>query len=414
MKLTIRGGLQIVLPGPPVQQVQAANPIRRVGMSAIDWWGIRAEPLVSEGERVAVGTALVRDRLRPLICWTAPVAGTVSAVGFGESRRLNALAITVEGGAHRRFEVPAHADRASTQALLLASGLWPSLTARPFGRIPDPGSVPDAIFVTALDTQPLAASASVVLAEAGDDFARGAAGLKQLTDGPVFVCQAPGRPLVDGDTRLRCVQVEGAHPAGLAASHVSRLFPLGGRRVVWQVHYQDTMAIGALLRSGEVVGERVIALAGGGIRRPRLVRVPSGAALDDLVRDEMFDGAMQVVSGSPLAGRPSRFLGRHHWQVSVWPQPAPPPRRGWLARQLRELKPLAAIATAALDRALAADIAVLPLLRALSVGDAETAASLGCRDLLEEDMALITYASGGAQDFAALLRATLDRLEPAR
>ena len=54
------------------------------------------------------------------------------------------------------------------------------------------------------------------------------------------------------------------------------------------------------------------------------------------------------------------------------------------------------------------------LLRALSVGDSETAARLGCRDLLEEDMDLLSYAAGGEQDFGALLRHTLDLLEPAQ
>lgn len=413
MKLTIRGGFQIVLPGAPMQEVQAANAIRTVGTPGMDLWGIRAEALVSEGDSVVVGTPLLRDRKRPQICFTASVAGTVSAISIGEQRRLNSLAITVGGGDRRHFKLPARADRERTQALLLESGLWPGFTVRPFGRIPDPGSAPDAVFVTALDTQPLAAEARVVLAEGMEDFARGAACLKQLTDGPVFVCQAPGRPLVDGDDRLRCVEVAGGHPAGLAGTHVNRLFPLRGRRTVWQIHYQDVMAVGALLRSGEVAGQRVIALAGEGIRRPRLVRLPSGADLEDLVRGETTEGAMRIVSGSPLSGRPSRFLGRHHWQVTVSSRPAAPSRRGWLGQHARELKPASVIATAALDRALALDIPVTPLLRALSVGDAETAARLGCRELLEEDMALVTYASGGVQDFAALLRATLDTLERA-
>ncbi len=377
----------------------------------MDLWGIRAEVLVSEGDTVAVGTALFRDRKRPQICFTAPVAGTVSAIDIGDQRRLNSLAITVGGDDHRHFKLPARADRELLQELLLESGLWPGFIARPFGRIPDPGSAPDAIFVTALDTQPLAPDARVVLAEGMEDFARGAACLTRLTDGPVFVCQAPGDPLVSDNDRLRCVEVAGPHPAGLAGTHVHRLFPVHGGRIVWQIHYQDVMAIGALILNGAVGGQRVIALAGAGVRRPRLVRVPRGADLEDLVRGEMTEGAMQVVSGSPLSGRPSRYLGRHHWQVTVSAPPAATARRSWLGQRARALKPASVIATAALDRALALDIPVAPLVRALSVGDTETAARLGCRELLEEDTALITYATGGAQDFASLLRATLDALE---
>ncbi len=47
-------------------------------------------------------------------------------------------------------------------------------------------------------------------------------------------------------------------------------------------------------------------------------------------------------------------------------------------------------------------------MRALSVGDWETAYRLGAADLLEEDVALLsTYCSSGA-DYGALLRRALD------
>ena len=414
MKLVIRGGLQIHCSGSPIQQILAANTIRTVGLLGADVPGIRVELLVSEGERVAVGSALFRDRRRPALCFTAPVAGMVRGISIGDKRHLDSLMIEVGGAERRRFDVSNRHDRARAQALLLDSGLWPSFVARPFGRIPDPCSAPDAIFVTAMDTQPLAADARAVLSGGDEDFARGLAMLRLLTDGTVFVCQSPGAPLVHSDDRTVCVEVAGAHPAGLPGCHVNRLFPLGGRRTVWQINYQDVMAIGTLLRCGELSGERVIALAGPGIRRPRLVRIALGADLEDLVQGELTDGTNQIVSGSPLAGRPSRFLGRHHWQVTALPRPMAAPQPGWIGRRLRRLKPPPIVASAALERALALDLPLMPLLRALSVGDTETAAALGCLELLEEDMALVTYASGATQDFAVLLRATLDALESSR
>ncbi len=414
MKLIVKGGLQIVLPGAPTQQILPANAIRSVALLGADAPGVRAELMVSEGERVAAGTPLFRDRRRPQLQFTSPVSGTVAAIHLGPGRRLSSLQVAVDGNERKRFDVSAPSDRERTQALLLASGLWPGFIARPFGRIPDPGSAPDAIFVTALDTQPLAADARVVVAGGEADLGRGVACLKQLTDGPVFVCQAPGAAFVPDDEQIRCVEVVGLHPAGLAGTHVSRLFPLADQRCVWQINYQDVMAIGALLRTGEVVGERVVALAGPGILRPRLVRIAQGADLDDLLQGEMSEGPRQIVSGPPLGARPSRFLGRHHWQAGVAPQPQPAARPGWFARHAARLKPPAVVPTAALERALAIDVPVTALLRALSVGDSETAARLGCRDLLEEDMALLSYAAGAAQDFGLLLRTTLDVLEPSR
>ncbi len=416
MKLVIRGGFQLELAGSPIQEVLPANATRTIGLLGVDSPGIRAELLVSEGTRVAAGTALFRDRKRPELRFTAPVSGTVTGIRIGEKRALATLTIAVAGAERERFPVAKLPDREQTQAVLLSSGLWPSFIARPFGRIPDPGSAPDAIFVTALDTQPFSADAGVVLAqgEGAEDFARGVAALKRLTDGPLFVCQRPGHRWIPDDERIRCVEVSGLHPAGLAGTHISRLFPVAGHRTVWQIHYQDVMAIGTLLRTGELAGERVIALAGSGVRRPRLVRVPPGADLEDLVENELTPGAKELLSGSPLAGRASRFLGRHHWQVSVLPRALPATPPGWFGQRTRAPKPPAIVPTAALERALAADVPIVTLLRALSVGDAETAARVGCRELLEEDLALVTYATDGTQDFGHLLRIVLDELEGER
>lgn len=44
--------------------------------------------------------------------------------------------------------------------LLPASRLWTSVRTRPYSQVPEPGTVPRSIFVTALDSNPLAADAA--------------------------------------------------------------------------------------------------------------------------------------------------------------------------------------------------------------------------------------------------------------
>jgi Na+-transporting NADH:ubiquinone oxidoreductase subunit A len=51
------------------------------------------------------------------------------------------------------------------------------------------------------------------------------------------------------------------------------------------------------------------------------------------------------------------------------------------------------------------------LLRALIVGDTETAQSLGCLDLDEEDLALCTYVCPGKYEYGPILRDNLTRIE---
>ena len=413
MQIRIGRGLAIPLRGRPEQRISPGNRVRTVGLDGADYPDVRSEILVGEGDDVAAGTPLFRDRKRPDIQFIAPAAGTVERVALGPRRRLASIEIRIGESTAVGFTIPAAPDRRAAQRLLLESGSWTGFRARPYGRIPDPGSTPEAIFVTAIDTYPLAADPSVVLEGVRDAFACGVGLLGLLTDGPVFVCQGPGQGLVGARQNIRCVQFAGPHPAGLPGTHIHRLLPVRPGRCVWQINYQDVAAIGLLMETGKLAGERVISLAGPGVRQPRLMRVPAGSSLDDLVQDELGEGATQILSGPAIAGRKSRFLGRHHWQVTALSDDQARRRHGWLSSilALRQTEPV--IPSEALEQAFGLERPIIPLLRALSVGDVETAARLGCLELLEEDLALATYASGGGQDFPALLRSALDSLEAA-
>lgn len=86
------------------------------------------------------------------------------------------------------------------QSLLMTSGCWQSFRTRPFGRIADPAKIPDAIFLTAMDTAPLAGDPAPVIKRFETWFRLGAAALCHLTDGPVYICHGndASLPVVDG------------------------------------------------------------------------------------------------------------------------------------------------------------------------------------------------------------------------
>lgn len=413
MKIAIHRGLDVPLRGAPAQRISPGNRVRTVGLDGADLTDIRCEVIVREGDVVAVGSPLFRDRNRRDIHFTSPASGFVEKIALGPRRRLASLEIRIGADSAVRFVIPAAPGRNGARQLLLESGLWTGFRVRPFGRIPDPGSMPDAIFVTAIDTYPLSADPRTVLEDLHGAFARGAELLALLTDGPVFVCQGPGKDLVAETAQIRCVQFAGPHPAGLPGTHIHRLLPVRPGRHVWQIHCQDVAAIGRLLETGELDTERVISLAGPGVRQPRLIRAPAGSNLDELVEGELQEGQLQILSGPAIAGRRARFLGRHHWQVTALPNDRPPRRHGWLSSLLAFQQSEPVIPSEVLEQAFGLDFPVVPLLRALCVGDVETAARLGCLELLEEDLALPAYASGCSQDFPALLRSALDSLEVA-
>lgn len=405
-------GLNIRLSGAPRQVVSQGNAAGHVAVFANDYPGVTPELLVETGDRVALGDPLFCDRADAAIRIVAPAGGVVSRIETGARRVLSLVEIACEGADARRAAPGIGTDPQSIATLMQEFGLWAKLVQRPFGRVPRPGARPSAIFVKAMESDPLSADARVVLSGRSEAFHAGIRALEPLTDGPVYVCQSPGENVTAPGAKVRVEHFSGPHPAGLTGTHVDRLHPVETGEPVWQIHYQDVIALGTVMISGRLPEMQVIALAGSGLRDPRLVEAPAGASLSDILREEIVPGDMRVLSGSPLSGRETSHVRRGHWQISVLARRAP--RRDWrmpLSGRWAEKRPAAIIPTAALARAIGPDLPIVALIRALGVRDAETADRLGCRSLLEEDLALASYVTGGVTDYGALLRVVLDVLE---
>lgn len=432
--IRLKQGFNLPLSGAPEQRIAGGPPIRRVALLGPDYPGLRPSMTVAEGDRVRLGQPLFCDRRDERIRYTTPGAGRVTAVHRGDKRVLLAVEIELEGEEEERFATFAEEEldrlgRAQVIDNLLASGLWTALRTRPFGKAPLPDQVPDALFVTAIDTQPLAADPRLIIAERQDDFRNGLRVLRHLTDGPLYLCLGPG-PEPGAPRGIEKVQFSGPHPAGLAGTHIHRLVPIAPGRAVWHLGYQDLLAIGRLFTSGRFDPTRVIALAGPGIARPRLVRTRLGAACADLLSGENVAADQRIVAGSVLHGRPAQgplaFLGRFHLQVCALPRSGGSrprlsllnPLRAWLPRGKtysldgqRHGTAQAIFPTGRYERVMPFDLMLPYLLRALACGDVEEARALGCLELEEEDLALCSFVCPGKNDFGPMLRAVLDEIE---
>ncbi len=403
MHFTIRQGLELKIEGPPRQVIENGSEVSTVALCGADFPGVRPKFRVEPGQVVSQGETLFVDRHRPAIAFAAPVAGVVERIDRSTRGSFDYVSIRRDGDGARSFDLSA-----DVREVLLNCGLWPSLTARPFGRIPDPDAVAEAILVTAMDSNPLAANPGVVVSEVQQEFQEGLQVLTQLTQGQVFVCQAPGDPLFSAEQEhIHCVRFSGRHPAGLPGTHLDRLNLAG--RPVWQIGYQAVISIGRLFLSGRISSERVIAVAGPAAKNPRLVRTVPGASLQALTAGETRGDRSRVVSGPILSGRVSQYLGYYHNQVCLLPES--PASDGFLRRMWRsaaDARPLQP--TEAFEAALPRDILPVPLMRALAVGDDEAAESLGATELLEEDVALLSYLCPSGSDYGMLLRRSLDRI----
>lgn len=448
----IKRGLQLPIAGQPQQVIERGRAVSHAALLGADYIGMRPTMHVEVGAVVDRGQLVFEDKKTPGVRYTAPVAGTVVAINRGERRAFQSLVIRLSDeerqGQGRQVTfasytggpVPALGSD-QVRDLLLESGLWTTLRARPFSKVADPTVRPRSIFVTAMDTNPLAPDVDVVLQGFEAEIEAGLQALTKLTDGPVFFCTAASSalrpPAVD---RVRHEQFDGPHPAGTVGVHIHTLDPAGRGRIVWHVGYQNLVAIGRLFLTGELMTRRVVSLAGPSVLNPRLIETVVGASTDELVEGELAPGDQRVVSGSVLSGRKAQgealgYLGLYHNQISVLPEGRQREFMGWAAPGLNRFSVSGAFLSALrrgarypmttstngsvraivpiglYESVMPMDLEATYLLKALATRDIERAEQLGVLELDEEDVALCTFVCPSKNEYAPWLRDVLTAIE---
>ncbi|MCC5865521.1 MAG: Na(+)-translocating NADH-quinone reductase subunit A [Wenzhouxiangella sp.] len=446
--IRIRKGMDLPLAGAPEQKISSANPVRRVALLGGDYPGMRPTLHVAEGDRVKRGQLIFDDKKTEGVRYTAPAAGRVVAINRGAKRFMQSVVIdTTDGDGDQPFEawregLVASTDGDQIRKLLIESGQWTAIRTRPFGQVPAVDSQPDAIFVPAMDTNPLAPDPEVIISEQPEAFRNGLRALSCLTEGPVWLCRADGSSLESfAEGNIREESFAGPHPAGNPSTHIHFLHPVSRHREVWVVGYQDVIAIGKLLATGKLYTDRVVALCGPRAKQPRLVRTRLGAAMEDICRDEMIGEPEdnRVVSGSVFNGHHARgplaFLSRLANQVTILREGNDRRMFGYLSPGLKRHSAMniylsklwpgkrleldtstngserAMVPLGQYEKVMPLDILPTQLLRSLIVGDIEMAESLGALELVEEDLALCTYVCVGKYEYGPILRDNLERIQ---
>jgi len=448
LRIRIRHGLDIPISGTPEQSAYPGPPIQHVALCGLDYPGLKPKLLVAQGDTVGLGQALFIDKRDPAVQYSSPGEGTIVVVNRGARRILETIVIRLEesGVADLSFDALTdeeirQLDRDSVASRLHESGLWTAFRTRPYSRVPLAHSKPRSIFITAIDTQPLAADPRVVIQPEASTFASGLLAVSRLTPGKVHLCTGPGWDIsIPEMEQLQQVEFAGPHPAGLPGTHIHHLDPVGPERTVWHIGFQDVIAIGKLFTTGKIHTERVIALAGDRISEPRLISTRLGASTNEIVKGRIKDpDSCRVISGSVLTGSLAEgklaYLGRYQNQLSVIREHGQKSLFGWLGvlprlytassillKKTGHTRKLAfstsqngrfsgMLPMGLFDKVLPLDILSSPLLRALMVRDTDQAQALGCLELDEEDLALCSFVCPAKYDYGAVLRTNLEQIE---
>jgi Na+-transporting NADH:ubiquinone oxidoreductase subunit A len=406
--------LQIATGTVPASGLNEVKSVSRVAVLARDYQGVNFELLVKQGDQVSAGSALMRDARRPSIVFTSPGTGNVVKIERGSRRKLISLQIDLdETPGTTRYKPPAKQERAPLRAFMLESGAWTSLRTRPFDNIPNPDGEPAALFITAIESEPLAPEPRSIIDTFIEEFRTGVRALAGISEAPVYLCHAVDYvPTIDESEQLHCVPFAAGHSAGLPGVHINALCPIGfGGGEVWHIGYQDVISLGHLLLNGTPWLERVITIGGAAIQQPRSLRVSPGASIDQLLAGETRDGPVRVFSGSVIRGQAAvegqAYLGARHRQITVLAETDISSRAG----QPGTVGVL--IPNDELEALAPPGIYPVPLMRALQVGDVDRARELGALELVEEDLALLSHACLSKCDYGLLLRHVLNQLEGA-
>ncbi len=451
MLIKIKKGLDLPMTGEPAQTIHDDGAsVGSVALLGLDFNGLKPSMQVSEGDRVRLGDVLFTDKQYPEVKFTSPGCGIVKAIHRGERRVLQSVVIELDGDDSVSFA--AYADD-QLQSLtpeqvrqnLLDSGLWTALRTRPYSKVPDPATAPHSLFINVMDTSPLAGDPVPVIKARSRDFLNGLTVLSKLTAGKVYVCKAPGADIpVSSGGQVEVVEFAGPHPAGLVGTHIHHLDPVSASKTVWYLDYQAVMAVGSLFATGQINIERVVALAGPIVERPRLIKTRVGARLSELAQGQsLADKEPRVISGSVLNGRKAEawadYLGFFHHQISIIEEGRQREFMGWVTPDIECRKfsflnvlssslpkergrkfaltsskngsPRAIVPVGVYEDVVPLDILPTQLLRYLVVGDTDMAQALGCLELDEEDLALCTFVDPGKHDFATVLRHNLTQIE---
>lgn len=442
--IKLKKGFDINLAGKAEKKIGELPPAETYAIKPTDFVGMsRPKLLVKEGDNVKAGTPIMIDKLVENVMYASPVSGEIAEVVRGAKRKILEIRILADKEvSFESFDKHDDVKGISKEAALeqmTKGGVWPNIIQRPFGVVADPNDKPKNIFVSAMDTHPLAPDMNFILEGQKKYFDAGISILAKLTDGKVHVNVNAGdsSDLFKG-SEAQVNTVSGPHPAGNVGVQIHHLAPINKGEVSWTVHPYGVAQIGKLFLEGKYDASKVIALAGSEVKAPQYYKTYSGGAINKLIDGTVKDGYVRYISGNVLTGsqvNSTGYLGFYHNQLTVIPEGDYYELFGWILPTTNRLsfhkafgllsflggkkkefvldtnnrgQHRAFVQTGAFEKVTPMDILPTYLLKAILAEDFDDMEGLGIYEVIEEDLALCEFIDVSKNDVQAILREGLD------
>lgn len=440
--IRIKKGLDIKLKGEAEKTVEQAVISNYCTIRPEDFHGVIPKLVAKEGTAVKAGSVLFYDKSHEAVKFLSPVSGKVIEVLRGSKRRIDA--IKIEADKTQSFEDfgKFDFDKATAESVkshLLTSGCWPFVKQRPYDVIANPDKTPKAIFVSGYASAPLAADLDFTLQGKEAELQAAIYALSKLTEGEIHVSvgASSNSPLA-GLSGITLHKVSGPHPSGNVGTLINKIDPVNKGEVVWTVNPQDLVIIGELLLTGKFNAERIIALVGSSVKKPRYFKTRIGSEVATMIYDNGVekDGNDRIISGNVLTGKqvkPDGSLGYYSNAITVIPEGDDYEFFGWnkpifnkistsRALTFSWLNPKkkydlntntngehrAFVVTGNYEEVFPLDIYPMQILKACMYQDLDEMEALGMYEVAPEDFALTEFICVSKQPHQKIIREGLD------
>ncbi|MFO7755341.1 MAG: Na(+)-translocating NADH-quinone reductase subunit A [Bacteroidales bacterium] len=442
-QIKLRKGLDIRMKGKADKILIPGEKPDRYAVKPVDFPGLVPKMTVKPGAEVKAGTTLFFDKKNEDIKYTAPASGVVLDVVRGERRRILEVVLETKGDDYVDFGKadPAKLETDAIKKKLLESGLWPAVRQRPYNTVARPEDKPKSIFISGYDTAPLAADLDYIIGLLPkEDYLTGIKVLKKLTDGKVHLNlnSISTSSLLKSTPGVEINYFKGPHPSGNVGIQMHHIDPVNKGEVIWHVNLQDIVAMGRLFREGKYAPDRIVALAGSEVEKPRYYRTRTGACISKIIKDNIVSDNVRYISGNVLTGHKIQadgFIGYYDSTLTVIPEGDYYEFLGWILPGLNKfslsrtfltwLMPgkryrldtnmhggnRALVVTGEYERVLPMDIYPMQLIKSIMVEDIDRMEQLGIYEVAEEDFALCEFVCPSKTEIQSIIRKGLDQME---
>ncbi|MEY8847838.1 Na(+)-translocating NADH-quinone reductase subunit A [Psychroserpens sp. XS_ASV72] len=438
--IKIKKGLDIKLVGEAEKTVEQAIISNFCTIRPEDFHGVTPKLISKENAVLKAGDVIFYDKNNEEIKFVSPVSGTVVEVQRGPKRRIDAIKIQADKEqSYKDFgKFDLNADAEAVKAHLMASGCWTFIKQRPYDVIAKPNRTPKAIFISGYSTAPLAADLDFVLKGKEAELQAAVSALAKLTEGQVHIGVGSNNSPLAGLNNAVIHNVSGPHPAGNVGTLINKIDPVNKGETVWTVNAQDLVVIGELLLTGKFNAERVVALVGSSVKKPRYFKTKIGSEVATMIYDNGVekDGNDRIISGNVLTGKqikPDGALGYYDNSITVIPEGDDYEFFGWnkpIFNKISTSRALtfswlspnkkydlntntngehrAFVTTGTYEKVFPLDIYPLQILKACMYEDLDEMEALGMYEVAPEDFALTEFVCVSKQPHQSIIRKGLD------